>query len=130
MRIGESFAYLCAIRDEHSGRVLGFVFDNHMRTELVMAALEQAIRVRGGAVEGAKFHTDYAEVSTKPRNHELACVVRNSEGFLRLNVLEWALYRVHVPLERPRRSPGPVPVVVVKLIYSALQRPLPRAARV
>ena len=58
MRIGESFAYLCAIRDEHCGRVLGFVFDHHMRTELVMAALEQAIRVRGGAVEGAKFHTD------------------------------------------------------------------------
>jgi len=58
MRIGESFAYLCAIRDEHSGRVLGFSVDNHMRTELVITALEQAIRVRGRAVQGAKFHTD------------------------------------------------------------------------
>ena len=58
MAIGESFAYLCAIRDEHSGRVLGFVFDHHMRTELVITAREQALRVRGGAVQGAKFHTD------------------------------------------------------------------------
>jgi transposase InsO family protein len=56
--IGESFAYLCATADEHSGRVLGFAVDNHRRTELVIAAREQALRVRGRAPQGAQFHTD------------------------------------------------------------------------
>jgi transposase InsO family protein len=58
MRIGESEAYLCAIRDEHSGRVLGYALADHMRTELVLEALRQAVHSRYGKVKGTIFHTD------------------------------------------------------------------------
>ena len=68
LRVGEGFAYLCAIRDEHSGRVLGYSVDRHMRTSLVLEALQQAISLRGDDIQGAIFHTDYAEVFIKPRN--------------------------------------------------------------
>ncbi len=58
MKIGGTQAYLCAIRDEHSGRVLGYSCKDHMRTEIVLDSLEQATKTRGNSVLGTIFHTD------------------------------------------------------------------------
>jgi transposase InsO family protein len=51
--------YLCAIRDEHSKRVLGWSVADHMLTELVTDALDQAVAVRGGHVGGTIMHSDH-----------------------------------------------------------------------
>lgn len=55
---GEGDMYLCAIKDEHSKRVLGWSVAEHMRTELVTDALEQAVRARGGQCVGTIMHSD------------------------------------------------------------------------
>jgi len=46
------------LRDEHLGKVLGFLIDDHMRTETLIEALKQAVRTRRSKVKGTVFHTD------------------------------------------------------------------------
>jgi putative transposase len=58
LRVGDGEAYMCAIRDEGSSRVLGWSIADHMRTELVLDALNQAVHTRFGQVRGTVFHTD------------------------------------------------------------------------
>ena len=58
LKVGDGEAYLCAIRDEGSSRVLGFSVAEHMRTEIVLDALEQSVTTRFGHVEGTVFHAD------------------------------------------------------------------------
>jgi len=58
MRTGDGPAFLCAVRDEHSGRVLGSAIASHMRAELVIEALRDAVAARFGNADGVVFHTD------------------------------------------------------------------------
>jgi putative transposase len=58
MTCGEGDMYLCAVRDEHSKRVLGWSVADHILTQLVTGALAKAVAVRGGYVGGTIMHSD------------------------------------------------------------------------
>lgn len=66
---GQGDMFLCAIRDEHSRRVLGWAVEDHMRTELVTAAVDQAVFTRGGRCRGTILHSDRGSQYTA---HDLA----------------------------------------------------------
>lgn len=55
---GEGDVYLCAIRDEHSKRALGWSAADHMRAELVVDCLNMAAGNRARPVTGTIFHAD------------------------------------------------------------------------
>jgi putative transposase len=79
MRVGDGEAYMCAVRDEGSSRVLGYAIANHMRTELVLDALTQAVTTRSAHVAGTVFHTDRGSQFSDRRVIE-AC---NAAGLVR-----------------------------------------------
>jgi len=54
----EGWLYLCAVRDGCSRRVLGWAIEDHMRTDLVEAALRQAVTLRGELPDDVVFHAD------------------------------------------------------------------------
>ena len=55
---GSTFTFLCAIRNEHSGQVLGSAASDHMRADLVIQALQNAAFTRKYDFTETIFHTD------------------------------------------------------------------------
>lgn len=55
---GEGWAYLCAVRDGHTRRVLGRSIASHLRADLVADALRQAVALRGHLPAKVIFHAD------------------------------------------------------------------------
>ncbi|AGG66409.1 transposase [Corynebacterium callunae DSM 20147] len=53
--------YLATVIDLYSRKLAGFAIADHMRTSLVIEALEHANIVRGG-LDGAIFHSDHGSV--------------------------------------------------------------------
>jgi putative transposase len=58
IRTGEGWLYLAAVQDLFSRRIVGWAMAAHMRTELVVAALQMAVRRRRPAT-GTIHHSDH-----------------------------------------------------------------------
>ncbi len=56
--VGKDWMYLATVIDIHSRRVVGWSMAEHMRSDLVVDALEAAVATRGGSVDGVGFHSD------------------------------------------------------------------------
>ena len=72
------FCYVSFITDVYSRRILGWRASMSKTTDLVTAALAQALATRRRAdseftSRGLVHHSDYAEPCVKPRNRVLAC---------------------------------------------------------
>ncbi len=58
IRTGEGWLYLAAVQDLFSRRIVGWAMDRHMRSELVVAALEMAVTARR-PTKGTIHHSDH-----------------------------------------------------------------------
>jgi putative transposase len=58
IRTGEGWLYLAAVQDLFSRRIVGWAMDRHMRSELVVTALEMAVEARRPA-QGTIHHSDH-----------------------------------------------------------------------
>lgn len=58
IRTGEGWLFLASVLDLGSRRLIGYSMADHMRTELVSAALDMAVATRGGNVAGVIAHAD------------------------------------------------------------------------
>ena len=58
IRTSKGWAYLCAVMDLYSRKIVGHAVKQHMKKELVVQALEQAISRRGSIEKGLIFHSD------------------------------------------------------------------------
>ena len=82
LRCGEGWVYLCAIRDGHSRRVLGYCMGPRQDTQLVVTALDKARELRGELPRQVVLHADRGTQFTSHQLHEAATAagVRMSMG--------------------------------------------------
>jgi putative transposase len=77
LRTGEGWLYLCAVHDGCSRRVIGWAVDEHLRTELVQAAVAMAVVMRGELAGEVILHADRgcqytsAQLARFARDHNL-----------------------------------------------------------
>ncbi|MCX4094587.1 IS3 family transposase, partial [Nocardia sp. alder85J] len=55
---GEGDMFLCAIRDGHTRKVLGYSLADHIGAGMVTDAIDAAVTLRGGRVQGTILHSD------------------------------------------------------------------------
>jgi putative transposase len=55
---GEGEMFLCAVRDGHSRKVLGYSMSDHIGAEMVTDAIDAAAAARGGRCRGTILHSD------------------------------------------------------------------------
>jgi transposase InsO family protein len=58
LRVGPGWLYLATVIDIASRQLIGWSLNTHMRTSLIVDALDAAVAARGGQVAGVIFHSD------------------------------------------------------------------------
>ena len=77
LRCAQGWVYLCAVRDAHSRRVLGYAMGEQQSTDLVITALDMAATTRGGFPTGVVLHADRG---TQFTSEKLAASMRAVQG--------------------------------------------------
>lgn len=77
LRCAQGWVYLCAVRDAHSRRVLGYAMGEQQSTDLVITALDMAATTRGGFPTGVVLHADRG---TQFTSEKLAAYMRAVQG--------------------------------------------------
>ena len=72
LHTGQGWLCLCAIRDGCSRRVLGWAIEDHIRADLVEAALRMAVTLRGHRPGTVIFHADRNSQYTSAQIADLA----------------------------------------------------------
>ena len=72
LRTDQGWLYLCAIRDGCSRRVIGWAIEDHMRADLVEAALRMAVTLRGQLPGKVVFHADRGSQYTSAQIADVA----------------------------------------------------------
>jgi len=78
LRTGQGWLYLCAVRDGHSRRVIGWAIEDYLHTDLVESAVAMAVALRADLPEQVIFHADRgcqytsAQMARVARTHNLA----------------------------------------------------------
>jgi len=138
---GEGWLFLASVLDLGSRRLLGYSMAEHMRTELVLDALEMAVAARGGdgAVHGVIVHADrgsqytsndYLDYCLDPHRQLRPSVGRTGVCWDNSGVvLVQSQARVHPRPRVPdpsRGPPGDLPVDQLVQHHEASQQPRPR----
>ena len=77
LRCAQGWVYLCAVRDAHSRRVLGYAIGEQHNTDLVITALDMAATTRGTFPAGVVLHADRG---TQFTSEKLAAYMRAAQG--------------------------------------------------
>ena len=77
LRCAQGWVYLCAVRDAHSRRVLGYAMGEQQSTDLVITALYMAAATRGTFPAGVVPHADRG---TQFTSQKLAAYMRAVKG--------------------------------------------------
>ena len=77
LRCAQGWVYLCAVRDAHSRRVLGYAMGEQQSTDLVITALDMAATTRGAFPAGVVLHADRG---TQFTSQKLAAYMRAVKG--------------------------------------------------
>lgn len=86
LRTNEGWLYLCAVRDGHSRRVLGWAMDSVQDTSLVERALRMAYTLRGDVPDGLVFHADRGTQFTSEKLWEVCRNLGNAQSVGRTGV--------------------------------------------
>jgi putative transposase len=63
----EGWLYLCAARDGCSRRAIGWALDQYLHTDLMQAAMEMAVAMRGELAEQVILHADRCDRARRKR---------------------------------------------------------------
>ena len=89
LRCAQGWVYLCAVRDAHSCRVLGYAMGEQQSTDLVITALDMAATTRGTFPAGVVLHADRG---TQFTSEKLAAYMRAAQGTVSMGTLTTEYY--------------------------------------